>query len=95
MFKRIALALTFVAAFSVAGLSFSNSADAWRYLGRPYAARYVGPPRAYGYRAPYRAYYAAPYIAPRVYRPYYSSYYAGPSPYYYAPRGGVSVSFGY
>ena len=60
MFKKIALALTFVTAFSVAGLSFTNTADAWRErgysAGRPYMSYYYGTPRAYnyGYYAPYR-----------------------------------------
>jgi hypothetical protein len=85
MFKKIALALTFLTAFSVAGLSFTNTADAWRLraysAGRPYTSYYYGPPRAYyyGYRGPYRSY----YYGPRVVRPYTAFY--GPSYYYGGP----------
>ncbi len=99
MFKRIALTLTFIAAFSMVGLSLAPSAEAWRYWGRPYASNYYGPPRAYYrgyapyrtyYGSPYRAYYGSPYVvAPRVYRSYYAP------PYYYAPGPGFSVSVGY
>ena len=53
MFKRIALAMTFIAAFMVAGLSFSNTAEAWRYYGprvvaRPYYNAYNSPGYYYG-----------------------------------------------
>jgi len=90
MFKKIALTLTFVAAFFAAGLSFNAPAQAWRYWGSPYASYYYGPPRAYyGYYAPYRTYY---YGGPVVYRNYYSGP-VYPAPYYYSP--GVSVAFGY
>jgi hypothetical protein len=89
MFKRIALTLTFVAAFAAAGLSFNTPAQAWRYWGGPYASYYYGPPRAaYGYYAPYRTYY---YGGPMVYRSYYSGY--SPAPYYYRP--GVRVAWGF
>ena len=100
MFKRIGLVMTFVAAFAVAGVSFSSSAQAWRsYYGpRPYGAYYYGPPRAYGaYYAPYRSYSyyggAPVVVAPRVVRPYYNTYYA--PGYYYGPGPGVSISVGY
>jgi hypothetical protein len=90
MFKRIALTLTFVAAFSMAGLSFNTPAQAWRYWGGPYASYYYGPPRVYsGYYAPYRSYY---YGGPIVTRSYYSGPYY-PAPYYYRP--GVRVAFGF
>jgi hypothetical protein len=98
MFKRIALAITFVAAFSMVGLTFTTPAEAWRYHGAPYAA-YYGPPRAYGprYYAPYRTYstyYGAPsYYGPRIVRPYYyGSYYSPGYSYYSSP--GISVSVG-
>ena len=91
MFKKIALALTFVTAFSVAGLSFTDTADAWRLrgysAGRPYMSYYYGTPRAYnyGYYAPYRGPYRSYYYGPRVVaRPYYNAYY-GPGYYYGGP----------
>lgn len=97
MFKRIALVLTFLAAFIAAG-SICHQAHAWRggYYSRPYAAYYG--PRAVYYGppvAPYRAYYP-----PAVVQPYYPAYYAPPAypvyyNNYYAPGPGVSVSFGY
>lgn len=100
MFKRIMLALTFMAAFSSVGVGLTNEAHAWRSWGRPYGAYYYGPPRGYysGGYAPYRAYYAAPYpyYRPRVYAAYPYDYYPYPdSYYYYGPRSGVSVSFGF
>ena len=93
MFKRIALVLTFLAAFSLVGSALAPQAQAWRGgWGRPYGA-YYAPPRAYsayyggyGYAAP-RAYY---YGGPRVYRSYYA-----PAPVYYGPGPGVAVSVGY
>jgi len=88
MFKRIALTLTFVATFLVAGLSFNSTAEAWRYGRGPYASYYYGPPRAYnGYYAPYRTSY---YGGPMVRRSYYSGPYY-PAPYYYG-RPGVRVA---
>ncbi len=99
MLKRIMLVLTFVAAFFVVGVGFTERADAGRRWGRPYVGYHGGgyyapPPRAYYYGGyggytPYRAYYG-----PRYYRPYYRSYY-GPSYYYGYGGPGVSVSFGY
>jgi hypothetical protein len=98
MFKRILLALTFIAAFSAVGVGLTGQAQAWRsyYYGRPYGAYYA--PRAVYYGppvVPYRAYYP-----PAVVQPYYPAYYAPPSypvyyNNYYAPPAGVSVSFGY
>jgi hypothetical protein len=100
MVKRILLALTFIAAFSMVGLSLPNQAQAWRggyYYGRPYGAYYA--PRAVYYGptvVPYRAYYA-----PRVVRPYYYPapvYYGNPYsgyPDYYYGSPGVSVSVGF
>lgn len=103
MFKRILLALTFIAAFSTVGIGLSNQAQAWRggYYGRPYGANYA-PRAAYYPRAvvPYRAYYG-----PRVVRPYYPvaypaapAYYSAPYtvgyPDYYYGGTGVSVSVG-
>jgi hypothetical protein len=83
MFKQVALPLTFVAAFSVAGLAVTDTAQAWgRYYGRPYVNFYYGPPNAYYYGGypvyqPYRSY----YYGPRVVRPYTANYY-GPGVYY-------------
>ncbi len=97
MFKRILLSLTFLAAFNLAGIGLTNSANAWRgWVGRPYGAYYA--PRYYSRGYPYRSFYG-----PRIYRPYYSSYYAYPAYpvypypnyYYYGPGSGVSVSFGF
>jgi hypothetical protein len=97
MIKRILLTLTFIAAFSAAGIGLSNKAQAWRgYYGRPYGAYYA--PRAVYYGpavVPYRAYYG-----PQVVQPYYPVYYAPPAypvyyNNYYAPPAGVSVSVGY
>lgn len=99
MVKKIVLAVTFVAAFSAAGLSYTTPAHAWRAWGAPGVAYYGGPyvaPRT-AYYAPYNTYYNGPVVggpvvvAPRPYRPY-RTYYAGPD-YYYSP--GVSYSYGY
>jgi hypothetical protein len=99
MLKRLLLSLTFLAAFTTAGVGITNSAEAWRgWGGRPYMSYYYGPPRTYYYNSymPYRAYYG-----PRVYRPYsyYPRYYYYGEPgydyYYYGARPGVRVSFRY
>ena len=97
MFKRLMLALTFVAVFSTAGIGIANKAEAWRSRGwgRPYVGYYAPRVVYHGPPVPYRAYYG-----PRYVRPYYSSYYRGyPAPYYpgyyYGPRSGVSVSVGF
>lgn len=94
MLRRLLLGLTFATAFTFAGVGVTDTAEAWRRGGRPYVTYYSRPPRAYyygGYR-PYRSY----YYGPRYYRPYYGrSYYGGPDYYYYGPRSGVSVSFGF
>lgn len=83
MLKRIALTMTLVATFVVAGFSLTNTADAWRYRssgyrGQPYASYYYGPRMYnYGYYAPYRTYSYGPGVyGPRVVaRPYYNAYY--------------------
>jgi hypothetical protein len=89
MFKKIALAMTFLAAFTVAGFSITPTADAQRYWGRPYVNYYWGAPRAYYYgygygnyspRA-YRAYYGPRVVVQPYYQPYYNAYY-GPGNYY-------------
>jgi hypothetical protein len=85
MFKKIALALTFVVALSMAGLSTPDTSEArWgRYYGaRPNVSYYWGRPAYYGYYRPYRTYYRS-YYGPRIYRPYYNAYYG--SGYYYGP----------
>jgi hypothetical protein len=99
MFKRILLALTCIAAFSVAGLATPDKADAsWRYRGRPYVSYYYGP--RYSYYRPYRTY-SRSYYRPYYYDPYYSGYYGRryysyPDYYYYGgPRGRVAFSFGF
>jgi hypothetical protein len=85
MFKRIALALTFLTAFSVAGFTMTPSAEAWRYWGRPYNSYYYGAPRAYyyGYNPYYYPRYRTYYYGPRVVvTPPYTAYYYGPGYYY-------------
>ena len=94
MFKRIALALMFVSAFSMASLVTPETAEARRGWRGPYASYYYGPRASYYYGAPYRSYYRGWY-GPRYYgyRPYYYGYrYPG---YYYYPRGSVSFSIGF
>lgn len=84
MFKKTALALTFLAAFTVAGFTLAPSADAWRYRSRPYANYYWGTPYNYGYSGyyrPYRTYYRSYYTPRVVVQPYYNAYY-GPGYYY-------------
>jgi hypothetical protein len=98
MFKRIMLALTFVAAFSMAGFTLSNQAHAWRggYYGRPYRAYYAPAPVYYAPAVvPYRAYYA-PVVRPYAYpAPVYYGYPYGayPGGYYYGSPG-LSISVG-
>jgi hypothetical protein len=94
MFKRIMLTLSFLAAFGVAGIGASSSADArhWHH----HRGYYYGPRVTYygGYYRPYRTY----YYGPRYYgNPgYYSNYYYGyPDYYYYGPGSGVSFSIGF
>jgi hypothetical protein len=97
MLRHLLIGLTFVTAFTFAGVGVSNTAEAWRGWGRPYVAYYGGPPRSYYYRgyapgyAPYRTYYSGP----RYYRPYNRGYYYAEPGYYYGPRSGVSVSYGF
>jgi hypothetical protein len=83
MFKRIALALMFVGALSMASIVTPNTAQAHRGWRRPYVSYYYGPPRYSYYGAPYRTYYRGWY-GPRYYRPYYYGY--GPGVYYHGPR---------
>jgi hypothetical protein len=98
MFKRIALALMFVSAFSMASLVMPETAEARRGWRRPYVSYYYGPPRYrhYYYGAPYRTYYRGWY-GPRYYRPYYYPRYYGYYGYpgYYYSRPGVSFSIGF
>jgi hypothetical protein len=88
MFKRILLALTFVAVLGAAGLGMSQSANAW--WGRGYYYRpYVVAPYYYG-GAPYRTYYYGPRYYPGTY--YYSPRYAYyPDDYYYGAGPSVRV----
>lgn len=90
MFKRIMLTLSFVAAFSVAGLCLTNQAEArWYRWGRPYVSYYYAPRPYYGYDTPYRTYYRG-YYAPRAY--YYDPYAYGNYNYYRpVPRVAVQV----
>ena len=96
MFKRIALAMTFVMALGVASLATPDTAEArrgWYRGGRPYVSYYYGPPRYryYSARRPYRTYYRS-YYRPRYYDRYYDPYYYGDRGYYYRPRSGVRFS---
>lgn len=98
MFRRIMLALTFIAALCTVGVGFTNTAEAWRSwsYGRPYGAYYYGPRAAYyGPRVvvPYRTYYAPRYYSSYYYGPDYADYYY--PDYYYRPRSRVYVSFGF
>ena len=97
MLKRIMLAMTFIATLGVVGIGVTENADAWGRWRRPFVARYYGPPAYYDSYVPYRTYYRG-YYGPQFYRPYYGgyygSYYGGPG-YYYGPRSGISVSFGF
>jgi hypothetical protein len=90
MFKRIMLTLSFVAAFSAAGLCLTNQAEArWYRWGRPYVSYYYAPRPYYGYDTPYRTYYRG-YYAPRSY--YYNPYAYGNYNYYRpVPRVAVQV----
>lgn len=96
MIKRLLLGLTFVSAFTFAGFAVTDEAEAWRRWGRSYRA-YYGAPRSYYYESyrPYRTYYGPRTYYRSYYRPYYGDYYYGGPGYYYGPRSGVSVSFGF
>lgn len=98
MFRRIMLAITFVAALGAAGLATPNTADAWR--GRGYYGAYYGPRVYGGYVRPYRMVYpggsSTRYYGPRYYAPYYGPYYYGdPGYYYYRPAPRVAFRIGY
>ena len=97
MIKRLLLATTCIAAFTMGSFVVSEDAEArrWRRWGRPYSSYYYTP-RSYYYGRPYGSYYRG-YYAPRVYRSYPRSYYRGwgPGYYYYGPRSGVSFSIGF
>jgi hypothetical protein len=99
MLKRFLLGLTFIAAFGAVSVGVTDTAEAWRRWRRPYVS-YYAPPQAYYYSdygypeyVPYRSYYRS-YYRPRYYGGY-STYYGYPDYYYYGPRSGVSVSFGF
>jgi hypothetical protein len=97
MFKRVLLAFTFVATFSVAGLGLGQKATAWHDCEDDY--RYT---TAYPYvAAPYSAYVS---YAPRAV--YYPSYRVRSYPVFYGHyddhhhhhhnhHSGVSISFGF
>jgi hypothetical protein len=99
MFRRILLAITFIAALGAASLATPNTADAWRWY-RPYYSGYYYGPRVYGgYAGPYRTYYPGGayvrrYYAPRYYAPYYGPYYGAPG-YYYGPAPRVAFRIGW
>jgi hypothetical protein len=100
MFKKIALAMTFVMALGAASLATPDTAEArrgWYRWGRPHVSYYYGPRvRYYGY--PYRTYYRS-FYRPRYYDPYIYGgpryYYYDDPGYYYYPRSGVTFSIGF
>jgi hypothetical protein len=96
VFKRIMLTLSFVAAFSAAGLCLTEHAGArWWRSNEPYVSYYHGPSAYYGYDVPYRRYDRGYYYAPRPYYDgYYDSYYGNSDYYYYRPEPRVSVRVG-
>lgn len=103
MFRRVVLAMTFIAALGLGGLAMTNTADAWRW-GRvyyPYSTYYYGRPVvSYGrgpyYGVPYRTYYGGYCFRRRIYGgPYYGGYYYGPPAYYYRPVPRVALRIGY
>jgi hypothetical protein len=100
MFRRIMLAITFVAALGAVGLATPNTADAWRW-DRSYYGSYYGPQVYYrgGYARPYRTYYpggyAPRYYAPRYYSRYYGPNYYGAPGYYYRPAPRVAFRIGF
>ena len=103
MFKRMMLALTFIAALGAASVGTSSKAMAYggcRHDGYGYGG-YGGYGAAYGYRtAYYPTYYPYPF-APRVavYPPVYPVYYGGGGHHHRHHhnhhRDGVSISFGF
>ncbi len=99
MFRRIMLAITFVAALGAAGLATPNTADAWRGNRGYYSGYYYGPRVYGGYVGPYRTYYPGGYVrryyAPRYYAPYYGPYYYGEPGYYYRPAPRVALRIGW
>jgi hypothetical protein len=94
MFRRLLLAISFVAALGVAGFVATDSADAHgrgRYHGghghgRPYGAYYGG---GYGH---YPHVYRASYYPPTYYGPVYYGGYGG---HHHCHDGGLSISFGF
>jgi len=92
MFKRIALAFTFVIALGVASAATSTQAVAHGcgYGGYGYRSAYYP-----GY-APYYAYPAYPRVAyyPGSFAPVYPVYYGG-RPYRHHHHDGISISFGF
>lgn len=92
MFKRILLALTFVAALGAASVGTSTKAGAHDcgYGGYGYRAAYYP-----GY-APYYAYPAYPRVAyyPGSFAPVYPVYYGG-GPRHHRHHDGISISFGF
>lgn len=85
MVRRALQAMTFLAAFTIAGIAASNSATAHGGGCGYRNASYGGYPASYGY-APRVAYY------PRVYPVYYDTFYAPPRHHYH---NGISISFAF
>lgn len=89
MFRRIMLAISFVAALGVAGFVATDSADAHGRRG------WYGPRGYYGanYGAYYPHMYRSSYYPPAYYGPVY--YGGGYGHHHCHDRGGVSISFGF
>ena len=92
MFKRIALVLTFLAAFSLVGSALAPQAQAWRGgWGRPYGAYYARHvPTTRTTAAIVTQHHVPTTTVDRAYRSYYA-----PHRYYYGPAPGVAVTYGY
>lgn len=95
MFKRVLLALTFVAALGAGGLGMSSHAVAWDDCGGGYGYAYPAYyPSNYGYGYGYGP--RAAYYPSYAYPSYYGGYYGGGHHHHrHHDRGGLSVSFGF
>jgi hypothetical protein len=106
MFRRMMLAITFIAALGAAGLATTNTAEAQRWDRGYYSGYYYGPRVYGGYVSPYRTYYPGGYVTryygpryyagPRVYRRgFYRPYFYGPDYSYYGRSPRVAVRVGW
>ncbi|MCI0493089.1 MAG: hypothetical protein L0Z07_09145 [Planctomycetes bacterium] len=94
MFKRLFLAVTFLAAFTAAGVGMANYADAHGHRGGCYRGDYYG--GAYHRGDYYRAYYVPDY-GDWGYRPRVHTYYGDPSYWHYRhhDHSGMYFSIGF